>query len=223
MKKAFLAVSLILFSFCLARPVFAAVRCETQYGGNEVCVTTGQLQINKEVYNPNGSVKTYVDNIYSTNVDSKYGYDFKSGIIIDGEPEVISFKLTIKNIGDDTLHNVNVVDTLPPFLFFTGKTPSTFHFDTFNPGTTEVRFVEARVVSESQLKNSSDCDVNTVTATSDKNENDKDTAHLCVTKKVLGVSTLPKTGPSNSVLILSLSAVAGLVGIGLIKFSKKTK
>lgn len=216
MKKVFLAVSLILSSFCLARPAFAAVRCETQYGGNEVCVTTGQLQINKQVLNPNKLVNDYVDNISSTRVDSKYGYDFKTS-------EVVEFKLTIKNIGDDTLHNVNVVDTLPHFLFFTEKTPSTFHFDTFNPGETVERFVEARVVSESQLKVDSDCNVNTATATSDENQNDKDIASLCVTKKVLGVSTLPKTGPSNTFLILSLSAVAGGFGIGLIKFNRETK
>ena len=52
MKKILLAVSLLIFTlFCLAKPSVAAVRCETQYGGNEVCVTTGQLQINKEVFN----------------------------------------------------------------------------------------------------------------------------------------------------------------------------
>ncbi|PIS14264.1 hypothetical protein COT64_03530 [Candidatus Shapirobacteria bacterium CG09_land_8_20_14_0_10_39_12] len=216
MKKILLAVSLLIFTlFCLAKPSVAAVRCETQYGGNEVCVTTGQLQINKEVFNPNPKVNAYIDNISSTNVDSTYGYNFVTS-------ELVKFKLTIKNIGDDTLHNVKVVDALPSFLFFTGTTPAEFHYDSFNPGTTKEEYVEARVVSESQLLVDSDCNVNTATATSDEEENDKDIAGMCVTKKVLGISTLPKTGPSDTFLILSLSAFAGLSGIGLIKFSKKT-
>jgi len=195
------------------KPVFAAVRCETQYGGNQVCVTTGQLQINKQICvtdkDENGRYKkcdvnnnSFADNLFMDHA-------FMTS-------DFVTFKLTIKNVGDDTLHNVNVTDTLPDFLFFTGTTPSTFHFDTFNPGVTEVKYVEARVVSKSDLEKTSDCDVNTAEVNSDEGEHDKDTAKLCVTKQVLGVTTLPKTGPTNTLLILSLSLFAGVSGLYLI-------
>jgi len=198
--------TLVLAVFSFRKPSLAAERCETQYGGSQVCVTTGQLQINKKVWDPDRN--DWVDNLYITD------HKFQTS-------DFVRFKLIIKNIGDDTLHEVKVTDTLPSFLFFTGATPSEFKFDYFNPGVTEEREVEARVVSESQLKVEQECDVNTAEVTSKEDFKDKDTAKLCVTKKVLGVTTLPKTGPSNTFLILSLSAIAGLAGLALVKFSQK--
>jgi len=200
---------IIFFSFLLlvlsAGRVMAAVRCETQYGGSQVCVSTGQLQVDKKVWDPQRG--SWVDNLYITD------YKFKTG-------EVVRFKLSIKNVGDDSLHEVKITDTLPEFLFFTGTTPSEFKFDILNPGVTEEKEVEARVVSESQLKVNQDCDVNTAEATSKEGFQDKDTAKLCVTKQVLGISTLPKTGPSNTFLILCLSVLAGLAGVALMKLTK---
>ena len=202
MKK----VALILFAvfglaLFAAKSVSADVRCETQYGGNEVCVTTGQLQINKKVWDPDNS--DWVDNLYITS------HKFQTG-------DTVRFKLTVKNVGDNTLHNVKVIDTLPNFLFFTGTTASEFTIDHLDPDETEDFEVEARVVSESQLTVNEACDVNIAEANSDEDEHDKDTAKLCVTKQVLGVTTLPKTGPTNTLLILSLSLFAGVSGLYLI-------
>lgn len=206
MKK----VALILFAvfglaLFAAKSVSAAVRCETQYGGNEVCVTTGQLQINKKVWDPDNS--DWVDNLYITS------HKFQTG-------DTVRFKLTVKNVGDNTLHNVKVIDTLPNFLFFTGTTASEFTIDHLDPDETEDFEVEARVVSESQLTVNEACDVNIAEANSDEDEHDKDTAKLCVTKQVLGVTTLPKTGPTNTLLILSLSLFAGISGLYLILLRK---
>lgn len=200
-----------------AKTSFAAVRCETQYGGGEICVTTGQLQINKQI-----CVTDKGDDGKYKKCDIK-GDSFKDNLFMDHAfttSDFITFKLMITNVGDNTLHNVNVTDILPDFLFFTGNTPESFHFDTLNPGVTETEYIEVRVVSESDLKVKSDCDVNTAEATSDGNQHDKDTAKLCVIKQVLGVKQLPKTGPSDTFLILSLSTLAGLAGIVLVKFSK---
>ena len=188
-----------------AKPVFSAIRCETQYGGNEVCVTTGQLQINKKIWDSGNN--EWVDNLYITS------HKFQTG-------DTVRFKLTVKNVGDNTLHNVKVVDSLPGFLFFTGTTDSEFTIDYLDPDETEDFEVEARVVSESQLTVNEACDVNTAEADSDEDEHDKDTAKLCVTKKVLGVTTLPKTGPTNTLLILSLSLFAGISGLYLILLRK---
>lgn len=207
MKKTILATFITLGLFIVVvSPVSAAVRCETQYGDNQVCVTTGQLQIDKKILNPDN--QSWVDNLYITD------HKFKTS-------DVVKFKLTIKNVGDNTLHNVKVVDSLPNFLFFTGTTASEFTIDSLNPGESKDLEVEARVVSESQLTVNEACDVNTAEANSSEGEHDKDTAKLCVTKKVLGVTTLPKTGPTNTLLILSLSAIAGLAGFALLRFSKR--
>lgn len=200
MKKAISFLLTFLLFFLFTKQALAAVRCETQYGGNQVCVATGQLQINKKIWDPGR--KEWVDNLYIGD------YKFKTS-------EVVKFKLIVKNVGDNDLRNVKVTDTLPDFLFFTGVTPFEFKFDILGPGVTEEREVEARVVAESQLKVNQDCDVNTAEATSDEGEKDKDTAKLCVTKQVLGVSTLPKTGPSKTLVLLALSAGFFLAGIVL--------
>lgn len=206
MKKVAL-ISFIVLGMVLstAKSASAAVRCETQYGGNEVCVTTGQLQINKKIWNSDNS--EWVDNLSITS------HKFQTG-------DTVRFKLTVKNVGDNTLHNVKVVDTLPNFLFFTGTTASEFKMDYLNPDESRDFEVEARVVSESQLTVDQACDVNVAEANSDEDEHDKDTAQLCVTKKVLGVTTLPKTGPANTLLILSLSLFAGISGLYLILLRK---
>lgn len=206
MKKVAL-ISFIVLGMVLstAKSASAAVRCETQYGGNEVCVTTGELQINKKIWNSDNS--EWVDNLYITS------HKFQTG-------DTVRFKLTVKNVGDNTLHNVKVVDSLPNFLFFTGTTASEFKIDYLNPDESRDFEVEARVVSESQLTVDQACDVNVAEATSDEDEHDKDTAQLCVTKKVLGVTTLPKTGPANTLLILSLSLFAGISGLYLILLRK---
>src|SRR4030042_1140211 len=53
MKKTLTILATAVIAFLLlAKPVLAAVRCETQYGGGEVCVRTGELQIDKEVWDP---------------------------------------------------------------------------------------------------------------------------------------------------------------------------
>ncbi len=199
-KSIFITSITVVMLLAVASPVSAAVRCETQYGGNQVCVTTGQLQIDKKIWNSDNS--SWVDNLYITD------HKFVTG-------DTVRFRLTVKNVGDNTLHNVKVVDTLPNFLFFTGTTASEFTIDSLNPGENKDFEVESRVVSESQLGVNEACDVNAAEANSNEGEHDKDTAKVCVTKKVLGVTTLPKTGPSNTFLILSLSLFAGLSGLYL--------
>jgi hypothetical protein len=85
-----------IFLFLANKITFAAVRCETQYGGGETCVRTGELQINKEVWDSDNN--QFVDNL---NLSS---HRFAPG------DEVI-FKLKIKNVGDATFDTVHVKDT----------------------------------------------------------------------------------------------------------------
>ena len=199
-----LSVGLLLSS---KKPISAAVRCETQYGGNEVCVTTGELQINKEILDPRYTY-TYRDNLYITD------YQFKTG-------ENVEFKLTVKNVGDDTLTNVKVDDSLPSFLFFTGETEHEFTIDQLNPGDSKEFIVKSRVVSEFQLEADRICGVNTAEVWADNDEHDKDSSNLCATKKVLGVTKLPETGVNTPAIVFGASLTTALVGLALIRLSKK--
>lgn len=193
--------------FVLAKPSLAAERCETQYGGGETCVRTGELQIDKEIYDPEH--KGFVDNMGPDD------YLFKSA-------EEITFKLKIKNVGDDTLSDVDVKDVLPSYLFFSGGSTDSFHIDDLNPGETEEKEIKATVVAESQLPSDKSliCDFNTAEAKSGDDEHDKDTAKFCFGKKVLGITTLPKTGSPFIIPALIISSLSGLAGFALVKISK---
>lgn len=205
--KIFVTILTTLAALTFVKPALAAVRCETQYGGTEVCVATGELQIDKEVLDPRNS-GVYRDNLYVTD------YLFKTA-------DFVTFKLIVKNVGDNTLNNIKIVDTLPSFLFFVGGSVSEHKIDKLNSGESKEIEIKTQVVAESQLEADRVCGVNTAEVWADGDEHDKDTAKLCVTKKVLGITTLPKTGPSDTFLILSLSSLSGLAGIALLKFSKR--
>jgi len=206
--KVFLATLLAAGAILLSSDsVFAAVRCETQYGGNEVCVTTGELQIDKEILDP-CYAGAYKDNLYLTD------YLFKTG-------DYVTFKLTVKNVGDDTLNNVRITDNLPSFLFFTGETPHEFTIDHLNPDESESFEVKARVVAESQLEADRICGVNTAEVWADGDQHDKDTSQVCATKKVLGVSVLPETGDNTPLIIFGASLAIAMLGLGLIKVGRK--
>lgn len=184
--------------FLLAKETFAAVRCESQYGGGEVCVRTGKLQIDKEVKNPTDGL--FIDNLGLTS------YKFASG-------EEITFRLEIKNVGDATFSKVNVKDSLPEYLEkLSGDLE--FEISDLTVDETEAREIKAKVTGLPNDKTIV-CVVNTAEAWSG-DEHDKDTAQVCLEKKVL--AAVPVTGPSSWLLLISL--IAGLIGLSLIKFSK---
>lgn len=205
-RKLNLTLAAILLSglFLLAKETFAAVRCETQYGGGEVCVKTGELQIDKEVWDSQNS--KFVDNLGLTS------YRFSAG-------EEITFKLRIKNIGDENFSKVEVKDTLPDFLYLTSGDLD-FEINDLAPGETEEREIKAKVVNADKLPSdkSTVCVVNTAETWSD-DEHDKDTSQICLEKKVLGVT--PVTGPESGLLILSFSLFAAITGFSFLKLSQK--
>lgn len=208
LKKLFKIISTSLFLgillFISAKNVMGAVRCETQYGGGQVCVRTGQLQIDKEIFNPDK--KEFVDNLDFTS------FKFNAG-------NEVKFKLKIKNVGDATFDKVSVNDTLPSFLELVSGSLS-FEINDLTPGETEEREIVTKVVSSSKLPAEPIiCDVNTAEVKSG-DERDKDTAKVCVEKKVLGAIILPPTGPENWLLILIVSIVAGIAGFTLKRINK---
>lgn len=197
----------------LPRDVKAAVRCEIQYGGREVCVRTGQLQINKKVCDPKSGVcdisktaqGTFVDNIPSTR------HIFAPGA------EVL-FKFELKNVGDANFSRVTVTDTLPAHLRIIDGL--TWEITDLAPGETEERFFRARIASEAEFGTvNAICELNQVEGKADNGETDRDMAQVCMgVGKELKV--LPKAGAGNTIFTLVSSLLAGSLGFFLVKKSK---
>lgn len=200
----FFATLVLLFALTFViKPIWAAVRCETYYG-EEVCVRTGELQIDKEVWDVEDGL--FVDNM---GLDD---YKFAPG-------EEITFKLKIKNVGDEKFDKVYVKDTLPGYLELVSGELS-FEITDLAVDETEEREIKARVVSVEEFPDDTTiCDKNTAEVWSG-DEKDKDTAQICMKEKVLGVEVMPPTGPGNWFLVLPISFLTGLIGIYLIKFGR---
>lgn len=189
------------------KPLYAAVRCETQYGGGEVCVKTGALQVDKEVWH--NQENKFVDNLGITDLLFSPG-------------EEASFRLKIKNVGDDKFDKVSVKDTLPSFLELSSGYSLTFEISDLTPGEVEERIIKAKVVSDNRIPKGTVCDINTAEAWAD-NEHDKNTSQICVAKKVLGVTVIPSAGPKDWLQYLSVCltlGITGIVGLYLLKFYK---
>jgi uncharacterized repeat protein (TIGR01451 family) len=186
MKKLVTILLSIIFLFN-AKSALAAVRCETQYGGSEVCVRTGQLQIDKEVWNPD--TESFVDNLGLSD------HKFSPG-------DEIVFKLKIKNVGDDTFSKVEVRDYLPELIDLTNGDIS-FDINDLHAGDVNEYVIKTKVVDASEFPNNKTviCEVNTAETWSG-DERDKDTAQVCLTTNVLGITTLPKTGPAEIGMIV---------------------
>lgn len=200
--------SLILVSFFTVKSTSAAVRCETQYGGTQVCVTTGQLQVNKAVFDPQNN--TFVDNLGIND------HKFAPG-------EQVRFKISVKNVGDAAFGNVSVTDTPQSGFFDLTSGNLSFNLTNLNPGETRDTEIDFKVSDTSLLpQNNVICVINTAEAKADNNS-DRDTSQLCMERKVLGVQTtvLPKTGPEAGLLTL-FASITGLVsGVGLIRFGRR--
>jgi len=191
---------LVLAIFLMATPALAT--CDEQYGG--VCKEL-ELQIDKEVWDP-------ANNSFKENLgihDYKFGPD-----------EEITFKLKIKNTGDETFDEVHVKDYLPDYLL---QLSGDFDFTLYDldPDEEVEKEIKVKVVSAGEFPDGQSiiCVVNTAEAWNDK-EKDKDTAQVCLEEKVLGVTELPPTGPENWFILLPFSLLAGLIGVSLLKFSK---
>lgn len=192
-------------------PSYSAVRCETQYGGREVCVRTGQLQIDKEVFNPQES--KFVDNLGINN------HKFTPG-------EEITFKLKVKNVGDATFDKVSVTDTLPSLLELTSGSTS-FEISDLTPGETEEREIKTKVAASGNFPGDKTivCVINTAEVISGS-EKDRDTTQVCLERKVVGPApgappVIPPTGPEDWLPLFVLSLLTSATGLYLIKLNRK--
>lgn len=203
----------VLLSMLSASSAFASgtVRCETQYGGNQVCITTGAVQINKKVCDIS-TLNCDPDQNYKDNLGLN-DHIFKAG-------EQVIYNLYVTNAGNDTL-TVYVNDTLPAYLDLDTKIAgNTLNYTISNlqPGQTNKTRVTARVKAENFLQPGTNCILNTAKATSG-DLSDQDTAQVCVSKPGV-VATVPAAGPQDWFLLLPATLLLAGSGIYLKRFSK---
>jgi uncharacterized repeat protein (TIGR01451 family) len=205
MKNKILIISfLTALIFALGTKVVSA-RCVQQYGGGETCYE-GELRLDKVVKNPSSG--TYVDNLFSS--DPNFSAD-----------QEVWFKLNVKNTGSDDLNDVEVKDKFPSYILFVSGPGSwndsdktlTWKIDHLSPGESKDYEIKGQIVGENSLP--TDSGTYCVTNYGEAKKDDKsasDTSQLCISKKVLGITYMPKTGV-NLYLIISLLLVTFSFGI----------
>lgn len=209
-KAVFFLTALLFTSLAVTGKVLGNGGCVPVYGGGVQCPRVGQVLIDKTVRNPSTGV--FVDNLGPS--DPKYRPQW-----------IVTFRVTVKNSGDQTLDKVKVVDKLPQYVDFMsgpgtydskGRT-LTWDVNNLAGGALQVFEIKGRVVHVAVLpaEKSVVCPVNVADAKSDS-QTDHDESQFCVEKQLV-VPTVPKAGPENWALILSGLSSLGAIGIYLRK------
>ena len=208
MKKVLIISSILLTVLALTsltQTAYASVRCERQYGGGEICVKTGNIQVDKEVLNP---------------ADGKFADNLSIASEKFTPSQEITFKIKVKNVGDAEFAKVEVTDSLPSTLeLLSGET--SYEIKNLKVGEVSEKTLKAKVVSEDKLPKDKSviCDLNAAEAKADS-EKDRDTSQFCIEKRVLGVTTLPQAGPEGVTLGLLVSGTLALTGASLLRVKK---
>lgn len=201
----------LVFSFILisslvtANQVKASGGCVPVYGGGVECPRAGQVLIDKKVLNP--ATNQFVDNL--TPADPKY------------RPEqIVTFRLIVKNSGDQTLDTITVSDNIPQFVEYVPD------FGSYDPNTKTVSFtvnnltagetrqfdLKARVVHPAVLPAEKNiiCPVNVATAATG-GLSDRDESQFCIEKQMV-VPQVPQAGPEHWILSFAGLATAFVIG-----------
>lgn len=208
-------------------PSKAFAECTQVYGGGQSCVTTNEFSIEKKVQTPGKTGGSYVDNL-SIN-DAKYS-----------PTSVVSFKITVKNTGNQVIPTLTVSDTFPQFLsyvsgpgkFDTNSKKLTFTVTNLQPGQTQTYDVTGKVAEGNLMPSDQGvvCLINQAAATDESGATNTSSSQFCVEKSVLGssfpvyttkggITTTPATGPE--MLPLMALIPGGLAGFILRKKSIK--
>lgn len=205
MKKliATLSVALVAGLLVLANPAQA-----DQYQPAKV----DRIQIDKKVCDPRrgdcSKPEHFVDNL---GVNT---HKFASG-------NTITFKIKVKNTGDQDISRVYVKDILPSLLT---HAEGNLEYELQDLKVNEEReaIIKAQVVGKDKLPTNLTCPDNVAEARMhDKSKGQpdaRDTAQVCIEGEVAApAKELPVTGPEDTVALLGFSGVMGLAGIYLLK------
>jgi LPXTG-motif cell wall-anchored protein/uncharacterized repeat protein (TIGR01451 family) len=201
MNRKLYKLNMVLFTFViafflavLAIPAAHAEDCEPNYGGGETCEKEEDLEISKQV-------RKYKDSL---------GDDegFKDKVTGIEKGDIIEFKITVKNDGDDA-EDIDVKDYLPEELKkITGDTSK--HYDKLEAGEKKTFRIRVRVYDSEfdRDDNFEKCVVNKVTLKQDDDKKASDTATVCYGDSE--IEELPETGSIAAIFAGLGSAISGL-------------
>lgn len=197
-----------------------AAQCQGLYGGGEICTTSFNFSIQKLVQTPGKSGNSFVNNL-SIN-DPKYS-----------PTQVVSFKIVVKNTGDQVIPTLTIADTFPQFLSFNSGPGSfdsnskklTITVTNLQPGQSQTYDVTGKLADANLMPSDQGviCLVNQATGTDNNGVTNTSSSQFCVQKSVLGTSfpvyatkggitTTPATGPEMLPLVLLLpGALSGII------------
>ncbi|MCJ7740065.1 DUF11 domain-containing protein [Candidatus Microgenomates bacterium] len=213
MKRYFFIFLATFFLFLASKTgmVQASGGCVPVYGGGVQCPRAAEVLLDKKVRNPATGI--FVDNLGLS--DPKYR---PTGIV--------TFRLYIKNTGDETIDRVTVTDKIPQFIDYmsgpgnydNSSRTLTFTVDNLYGGTTRTFDIKGRIVHEAVLpaEKSVVCPVNIADADT-SSQKDHDESQFCIEKPPV-VPSVPKAGPEH--WILSLGGLTTALSVGLY-FRKK--
>lgn len=194
------AISVSLFSPNLSiaggeTPIYGGIPV---YGGG--FMVPGQVLIDKTVLNPASGI--FVDNLGPN--DPKYR-----------PQQFVTFRIVVKNSGEQTLSKVTVTDKIPQFTDFVSGPGTydekarvlTFTATDVGGGASQTYELKVRTVHAALLPEGKNvvCPVNIVDALSAK-EIDHDESQFCIEKQMI-VPIVPQSGPEHWMLTLG-----GLIG-----------
>lgn len=189
MKKLLLTFAAVcIFSALSVVSASADVTCQPVYGGGQTCVQTGNIRVNKMVFNP--QTNSTVENLGVN--DAKFGPE-----------QPVTFQITVTNSGNATLSQVTVNDVFPQFTTFVSGAGNfnsntktlTFVVDNLAPSESRSFNLTARTSAASALGDQGVvCVVNQANATSG-GQMSADNAQFCIQKEAFPqVPTTTKGG-----------------------------
>ena len=227
MKKLFTLIVLGATLFAL-KPQMAEAQCTALYGGGESCPSKYSYSIQKLVQKPGKSGGEYVNNL-SIN-DAKYS-----------PTQTVSFEITVKNTGSQTIPTITIVDTFPQFVSFVSGPGSfdsnnktlTYTINNLEAGKSVKNTVTGKIADSNLMPSDQGiiCLINQARAKDNNGVENASSSQFCVQKQVLGGSTpqvlpapkvtsTPATGPEMLPLLALLPGALG--GFILRRKSQKT-
>jgi len=161
----------------------------------------GLIEIDKKVKNPTND--SFTDNLGTND------YKFAPG-------EEVVFKVRVKNIAEIDFVKVKITDSLPDYLVLTeGELEK--ELENLKPDQAYEFEIKTKVVEADKLPSNQGiyCVVNRAKVIADDQEN-QDTAQLCLETKVLGASTQPEAG-TNPLVLAGVFTTLASVGFFLKK------
>jgi len=207
---------------------YGTSNCTVVYGGGQVCPTELKYSIDKKVQSPNKGGE-FVDNLGFN--DTKFA-----------PSNQVTFKIVVKNTGENTINQLTVTDTLPDHVTFKSgagvSNPSnktvTYTINDLKKGESNEQTIAVTLSEAAKLPSDQGviCLTNKARATDTNGNAAEDASGFCVQKQAGAIPTKslpqvqstvpPKSIPSTGPEMLPLLGLipAGITGLILRKKSK---